>query len=219
MTRMTCSWGVVGLGSYDTNDERRDRESTRSGDFIRRSEKEDGGPGAAVEWCLSRSDYFFGGAPAASLAACLAASEASLAASFAALAASFEASAAADAASAADGSVVGVMSLASPVVGAVADDGMAAVDGIAGVIGAAGIVSAGVIGAGGIVSAGAAAVDAAGSVGVASSCFVQPARPSATSAPQTSASRVLYNVSFRMLLLLVRATLPALGAGGIRETP
>jgi len=206
------------LGSYDTNDERRDRESTRSGDFIRRSKKEDGGPGAAVEWCLSRSDYFFGGAPAASLAACLAAAEASLA-SFAALAASFEASAAADAASAADGSVVGVMSLASPVVGAVADDGMAAVDGIAGVIGAAGIVSAGVIGAGGIVSAGAAAVDAAGSVGVASSCFVQPARPSATSAPQTSASRVLYNVSFRMLLLLVRATLPALGAGGIRETP
>src|SRR6478735_1316354 len=72
MTRMTCSWGVVGLGSYDTNDERRDRESTRSGDFIRRSKKEDGGPGAAVEWCLSRSDYFFGGAPAASLAACLA---------------------------------------------------------------------------------------------------------------------------------------------------
>jgi len=208
MTRMTCSWGVVGLGSYDTNDERRDRESTRSGDFIRRSEKEDGGPGAAVEWCLSRSDYFFGGAPAASLAACLAASEASLAASFAALAASFEASAAADAASAADGSVVGVMSLASPVVGAVADDGMAAVDGIAGVLGAAGIVSAG-----------AAAVEAAGSVGVASSCFVQPARPSATSAPQTSASRVLYIVSFRMLLLLVRATLPALGAGGIRETP
>jgi len=206
------------LGSDDTNDERRDRESTRSGDFIRRSEKEDGGPGAAVEWCLSRSDYFFGGAPAASLAACLAAAEASLA-SFAALAASFEASAAADAASAADGSVVGVMSLASPVVGAVADDGMAAVDGIAGVIGAAGIVSAGVIGAGGIVSAGAAAVEAAGSVGVASSCFVQPARPSATSAPQTSASRVLYNVSFRMLLLLVRATLPALGAGGIRETP